>query len=35
MRGGRRILVLAAVIALTSPAVAYARGGGGSHGFSG
>lgn len=35
MRGGRRILVLAAVAALSSPAVAYARGGGGSHGFSG
>ena len=35
MRAGRRIFVLAAVIALTSPAVAYARGGGGSHGFSG
>jgi predicted lipid-binding transport protein (Tim44 family) len=27
--------VLAAIIALTSPAVAYARGGGGSHGFGG
>lgn len=35
MRAGRRILVLAAVVALTGPAVAYARGGGGSHGYSG
>lgn len=35
MRASRRIFVLATVIALTSPAVAYARGGGGSHGFSG
>jgi len=35
VRAGRRILVLAAIVALTSPAVAYARGGGGSHGFSG
>ncbi len=35
MRAGRRIFVLAAVATLTSPAVAYARGGGGSHGFSG
>jgi hypothetical protein len=35
VRAGRRMLVLAAVVALTSPAVAYARGGGGSHGFSG
>ncbi|HEV2635612.1 MAG TPA: Tim44-like domain-containing protein [Actinocrinis sp.] len=35
MRAVRRILVVAAVTALTSPAVAYARGGGGSHGFGG
>ncbi len=35
MRTGRRILVLAAVALLTSPSVAYARSGGGSHGFSG
>ena len=35
MRAGRRILVLAAVAALTSPTMAYARSGGGSHGFSG
>ena len=35
MRAVRRMLVLVAVAALTSPAVAYARGGGGSHGFSG
>lgn len=35
MRAVRRIVVLAAVAALTSPAVAYARGGGGGHGFSG
>lgn len=35
MRAGRRILVLAAVVVLVSPTVAYARGGGGSHGFSG
>ena len=35
MRVTRRILVLTGVVALTSPAVAYARGGGGSHGFSG
>lgn len=35
MRAGRRILVLATVVALSSPAVAYARGGGGSHGFGG
>lgn len=35
MRAVRRILVLAAVVALSSPAIAYARGGGGSHGFSG
>jgi len=35
VRAGRRILVLAAVAALTSPTAAYARGGGGSHGFSG
>ncbi|WP_037576941.1 Tim44 domain-containing protein [Phaeacidiphilus oryzae] len=36
MRTGRRILVLAAVTAaLASPTAAYARGGSGSHGFSG
>ncbi|MEY9926162.1 putative lipid-binding transport protein (Tim44 family) [Catenulispora sp. GP43] len=35
MRIGRRILVLAAVVALSSPAVAQARGGGGGHGFGG
>lgn len=35
MRIGRRILVLAAVVALGSPAVAQARGGGGGHGFGG
>lgn len=35
MRAGRRIIVLAAIAALSSPTVAYARGGGGSHGFSG
>lgn len=35
MRVGRRILLIAAVAALTSPTAAYARGGGGSHGFSG
>ena len=35
MRIGRRIFVLAAVVALSSPAVAQARGGGGGHGFGG
>jgi predicted lipid-binding transport protein (Tim44 family) len=35
VRAGRRIFVIAAVAALTSPTAAYARGGGGSHGFSG
>jgi predicted lipid-binding transport protein (Tim44 family) len=35
VRIGRRIFVLAAVAALSSPAVAQARGGGGGHGFGG
>ncbi|MEZ0112650.1 hypothetical protein ABH920_006673 [Catenulispora sp. EB89] len=35
MRIGRRILAIAAFAALTSPAVAQARGGGGGHGFGG
>jgi predicted lipid-binding transport protein (Tim44 family) len=35
VRIGRRIFVLAAVVALSSPAVAQARGGGGGHGFGG
>ena len=35
MRIGRRILVVAAGVALSSPAVAQARGGGGGHGFGG
>lgn len=35
MRVARRILVFAGVVALSSPAVAQARGGGGGHGFGG
>jgi predicted lipid-binding transport protein (Tim44 family) len=35
VRTGRRIFVFAAVAVLISPTVAYARSGGGSHGFSG
>jgi predicted lipid-binding transport protein (Tim44 family) len=35
VRIGRRIFVLAAVVALSSPALAQARGGGGGHGFGG
>lgn len=35
MRARRWICVVAGVVALSSPTVAYARGGGGSHGFSG
>lgn len=35
MRGGRWTSVVAGVVALSSPTLAYARGGGGSHGFSG
>lgn len=35
MRVARRVLVFAGVAALSSPAVAYARGGGGGHGYGG